>query len=238
MINLYVFVDCVLIGFDGEQFCVLLVRQVGKQFEDGYNNMKLLGSFIYDDEDLDEVVKWVLNELMGLKNVKFIQFKVYGLKDCICNFKDVLWLECFYCLDEKKIDCIVIIVYLILVKIDRWFEQLFDKYDVCWIFVMEVKSLVFDYFQILQDVLVYICYYVEYVFFVMFDLFFWKFMVVQLWIVYQLIYDKVFDVRNFYKKIVLMLYVVFLEEKQVGVCYRVVCFYKFDCLIYNKLGMK
>ena len=40
-INLHVSVDCVLIGFDGEQFRVLLVRQVGKQSEDGYNNMKL-----------------------------------------------------------------------------------------------------------------------------------------------------------------------------------------------------
>ena len=33
-INLHVSVDCVLIGFDGEQFRVLLVRQVGKQSED------------------------------------------------------------------------------------------------------------------------------------------------------------------------------------------------------------
>ena len=67
-INLHVSVDCVLIGFDGEQFRVLLVRQVGKQSEDGYNNMKLPGSLIYDDEDLDEAAKRVLNELTGLKN--------------------------------------------------------------------------------------------------------------------------------------------------------------------------
>ena len=59
-INLHVSVDCVLIGFDGEQFRVLLVRQVGKQSEDGYNNMKLPGSLIYDDEDLDEAAKRVL----------------------------------------------------------------------------------------------------------------------------------------------------------------------------------
>ena len=58
-INLHVSVDCVLIGFDGEQFRVLLVRQVGKQSEDGYNNMKLPGSLIYDDEDLDEAAKRV-----------------------------------------------------------------------------------------------------------------------------------------------------------------------------------
>ena len=129
-INLHVSVDCVLIGFDGEQFRVLLVRQVGKQSEDGYNNMKLPGSLIYDDED--EAAKRVLNELTGLKNVKLTQFKAYGSKDRTRNPKDVLWLERFHRLDEKKIDRIVTIAYLTLVKIDRRFEQLSDKYDACW----------------------------------------------------------------------------------------------------------
>ena len=140
-INLHVSVDCVLIGFDGEQFRVLLVRQVGKQSEDGYNNMKLPGSLIYDDEDLDEAAKRVLNELTGLKNVKLTQFKAYGSKNRTRNPKDVLWLERFHRLDEKKIDRIVTIAYLTLVKIDRRFEQLSDKYDACWTPVTEVKSL-------------------------------------------------------------------------------------------------
>ena len=139
-INLHVSVDCVLIGFDGEQFRVLLVRQVGKQSEDGYNNMKLPGSLIYDDEDLDEAAKRVLNELTGLKNVKLTQFKAYGSKNRTRNPKDVLWLERFHRLDEKKIDRIVTIAYLTLVKIDRRFEQLSDKYDACWTPVTEVKA--------------------------------------------------------------------------------------------------
>ena len=101
-INLHVSVDCVLIGFDGEQFRVLLVRQVGKQSEDGYNNMKLPGSLIYDDEDLDEAAKRVLNELTGLKNVKLTQFKAYGSKNRTRNPKDVLWLERFHRLDEDR----------------------------------------------------------------------------------------------------------------------------------------
>ena len=107
-IYLHVSVDCVLIGFDGEQFRVLLVRQVGKQSEDGYNNMKLPGSLIYDDEDLDEAAKRVLNEVTGLKNVKLTQFKAYGSKDRTRNPKDGLWLERFHRLDEKKIDRIIL----------------------------------------------------------------------------------------------------------------------------------
>ena len=56
--------------------------------------MKLPGSLIYDDEDLDEAAKRVLNELTGLKNVKLTQFKAYGSKDRTRNPKDVLWLSC------------------------------------------------------------------------------------------------------------------------------------------------
>ena len=72
--------------------------------EDGYNNRKLPGSLIYDDEDLDEAAKRVLNELTGLKNVKLTQFKAYGSKNRTRNPKDVLWLERFNRLDEKKIE--------------------------------------------------------------------------------------------------------------------------------------
>lgn len=233
-INLHVSVDCVLVGFDGEQFRVLLVRQIGKQLEDGFNNMKLPGSLIYDEEDLDEAAKRVLGELTGLKNVKLTQFKAYGSKDRTRNPKDIMWLEHFHQLDEKKIDRIVTIAYLSLVKIDKRYEQLSDKYDASWTPVAEVKSLAFDHLQILQDALVYIRHYVENTPPVMFDLLPRKFTAAQLRAVYQLIYDKTFDVRNFHKKMVLMPYVVPLDEKQVGVRHRAARYYKFDRAIYNK----
>lgn len=67
VIDVHVSVDCVLIGFDGEQFRVLLVRQMGKQTDGEVNDMKLPGSLIYADEDLDDAAKRVLNELTGLK---------------------------------------------------------------------------------------------------------------------------------------------------------------------------
>lgn len=235
---MHVSVDCVLIGFDGEQFRALLVRQVGKPLEDGYNNMKLPGSLIYDDEDLDDAAKRVLGELTGLKNVRLTQFKAYGSKDRTRNPKDVRWLERFHQLDEKKIDRIVTIAYLSLVKIDRRYRQLSGLYDACWTPVTEIKSLAFDHLQILQDALVHIRHYVENTPSVMFDLLPRKFTAAQLRIVYQLVYGKFFDVRNFHKKIALMPYVVPLEEKQVGVCHRAARYYKFDRALYKMRGKR
>ena len=234
-INLHVSVDCVLIGFDGERFRVLLVKQLGKQLDEGLNDMKLPGSLIYDDEDLDEAAKRVLNELTGLKNVKMAQFKAYGSQNRTWNPKDVLWLERFHRLDEKKIDRIVTIAYLALVKIDRKFEQLSSKYDAGWMPVDEVKSLAFDHYQIMQDALAYIRHYVEISPAVLFDLLPRKFTASQLRSLYQLIYNKEFDVRNFHKKIVQMSYVVPLDEREVGVSHRAARYYKFDRTLYNKV---
>jgi len=60
LVNPHVSVDCVLIGFDGEQLKVLLVKQVGQESVNGYTDMKLPGSLIYEDEDLDEAAQRVL----------------------------------------------------------------------------------------------------------------------------------------------------------------------------------
>lgn len=234
-INLNVSVDCVLIGFDGERFRVLLVKQLGKQLDKMLNDMKLPGSLIYDDEDLDEAARRVLNELTGLKNVKMKQFKAYGSKNRTRNPKDVLWLERFHRLDNRKIDRIVTIAYLALVKIDKRFEQLSDKYDARWMPVDEVEGLAFDHYEILCDALAHVRHYVEMMPSVMFDLLPRKFTASQLRALFQRIYDKEYEVRNFHKKMAQMPYVVPLEEKEVGVSHRAARLYKFDRAICNKV---
>ncbi len=234
-ISLHVSVDCVLIGFDGEQFRVLLVRQVGKPAEEGYNNMKLPGSLIYDDEDLYEAAKRVLGELTGLKNVEMRQFHAYGSKERMRNPKDVLWLEHFHSLPGNKIDRIVTVAYLALVKMDRRLESLRAEYDACWQPVGEVKSLAFDHLEILHDALLHISQYVQMKPDALFRLLPRKFTAAQLRILYQLAMGKEFDIKNFHKKIAQMPYVVPLDEKEVGVSHRAARYYKFDRSLYNKM---
>ena len=61
--NNHISVDCVVIGFDGEQLKVLLIKRAGEEEGEIFHDMKLPGSLIYMDEDLDEAAKRVLNEL-------------------------------------------------------------------------------------------------------------------------------------------------------------------------------
>lgn len=81
MINPHVSVDCVVLGFDGEHLKVLLVKQTGHEENGYYNNMKLPGSLIYNDEDLDEAAQRVLYELTGLNELHLIQFRAFGSKN-------------------------------------------------------------------------------------------------------------------------------------------------------------
>ena len=47
--NNHISVDCVVIGFDGEQLKVLLINRIGEENGKVYRDMKLPGSLIYMD---------------------------------------------------------------------------------------------------------------------------------------------------------------------------------------------
>lgn len=230
--NHHLSVDCVVIGFDGKQLKVLLINRAGEDNGEVYHDMKLPGSLIYVDEDLDEAAKRVLFELTGLKSVKLVQFKAFGSKDRTSNPRDVLWLEQTM---QLKVERIVTIAYLSLIKIDRTLDKNLDGHGACWVALKDVKKLAFDHNRIIRDALTYIRHYVEFNPSLLFDLLPHKFTASQLRILFELIYGKTVDVRNFHKKIVMMEYVVPLDEKQQGVAHRAARYYKFDRKIYHKV---
>ena len=233
MVNPHVSVDCVVIGFDGEQLCTLIIRQRGVVHEEGMNNYKLPGSLIYEDEDLDGAARRVLTELTGLKSVKMVQFRAFGSKNRTRNPKDMRWLKRFYSLNEK-IDRIVTVAYLALLKIDRKCVQLSHQYEACWRPVKEIRELAFDHKQIVDEALVYIRQYAESTPSSLFTLLPRKFTATQLRTLYEVIYDRDIDARNFHKKIAQMDYVVPLEEREQGVAHRAARYYRFDRALYNK----
>lgn len=233
-VNPAVSVDCSLVGFDGKQLKVLLVKQTGEATEEeGEAVYKLPGSLIYMDEDLDEAAQRVLRELTGLKSIALRQFKAFGSKNRTSNPKDVRWLERFHSL-PNQIDRIVTIAYWAFLKIGRKNNVLSHKYEACWVPIKEVKELAFDHKQILEESLEYIRQYLEVSPALLFDLLPRKFTIAQLRKLYEQVYDKPYDVRNFHKRVSMMHYVVPLEEKELGVRHRAARYFRFDRVIYNQ----
>ena len=122
--NNHISVDCVVIGFDGEQLKVLLVNRTDEENGKVYHDMKLPGSLIYMDEDLDEAAQRVLFELTGVKNIDLMQFKAFGSKDRTKSTKDVRWLERAM---QSKVERIVTIAYLSMVKIVPSMDKSLDE---------------------------------------------------------------------------------------------------------------
>lgn len=230
--NNHISVDCVVIGFDGKQLKVLLVKRNWEEDGRFLNDMKLPGSLIYMDEDLNEAAERVLYELTGIKDVSLTQFKAFGSKNRTNNPEDILWLERA---TQSKVERIVTIAYFSMVKIDRALSKNIDELQANWIAMDEVEKLAFDHNLIIKEAMTHIRHFVEINPSILFDLLPRKFTILQLRILYELVYDMKVDVRNFHKKIAMLDYIVPLEEKQQGVAHRAARLYKFDKKIYNKV---
>jgi hypothetical protein len=100
--------------------------------------------------------------------------------------------------------------------------------------VSEVGDLAFDHNAILDDAMSFFRKMVNYSPMMLFELLPRKFTILQLRTLFELIYQKKLDIRNFQKKLVLMQYVVPLDEFEEGVRHRAARFYRFDKVIYNK----
>lgn len=228
--NNHISVDCVVVGFDGENLRVLLVRRSGEDNAGQYNDLKLPGSLIYQDEDLDQAAARVLTELTGLRDVRLTQFKAFGSKDRTANPRDVIWLERA---QQARVEGIVTIAYFAIVKLDAALLRNTDRDAARWVPVAEVGTLAFDHNLIIAEALRAIRREVEGNRALLFDLLPKKFTASQLRLLTEIIYDRQLDVRNFHKKIAQMPYVVPLEEHQKGVAHRAARYYKFDRKIYN-----
>lgn len=100
---------------------------------------------------------------------------------------------------QSKVERIVTIAYLSLVKIDRALNRDLDNYQASWVAMPDIKALAFDHNLIIKEAITYVRQYVEFNPSSLFDLLPRKFTASQLRTLYELVYDKQYDVRNFHK---------------------------------------
>lgn len=224
--NPHISVDCVVFGFDGEKLKVLLIERSIDEQNELYNDKKLPGSIILNNEDLDEAASRVLNELTGLKNIYLSQFKSFGDPNRTSNPRDILWLERT---TQLKIGRIVTVAYTALIKISR--KLVFNATDssVNWYDVKKVAQmqLAFDHNQIIEKGLEHIRHQFNVEPHLLFELLPKKFTISQLRILYDVVHQTRSDVRNFQKKVAQMPYLVMLDEFEKDVPHWAARLYKY-----------
>ncbi len=227
----HISVDCVVLGFDGEQLRVLLVKRNGEEDGQVFHDMKLPGGLIYTDENLDDAARRVLRELTGFKSINLLQFRAYGSKDRTKNKKDVHWLEHAI---KMKVDRIVTVAYIALVRISRTLTSGSGETEICWVPLAEVGELAFDHNIILGDAIDVVRRQAQDDPSYLFNLLPAKFTILQLRTLYERVYDKRQDVRNFQKKVNQLDYVIALDEREQGVAHRAARLYRFDRKLYRR----
>ncbi|MBB4034269.1 ADP-ribose pyrophosphatase YjhB (NUDIX family) [Dysgonomonas hofstadii] len=225
-IHTYVSIDCVVFGFDDEHLNILLVRRNDEKV----NDLKLPGSLIYDREDVDDAAHRVLFELTGIKQMPLRQFRCFASPDR-AKPDDIRWMDTEY---QPNIDRLITVAYLVLCKIDRKLNNISKYKQTAWCPVNKIPQLPFDHNEIVKVSLEEIRRWIEHDSAIVFELLPTKFTISQLHRLYEAIYNKKIDIRNFHKKVLAMPHVVALEEKQKNVSHRAARLYKFDRKTYNK----
>lgn len=224
--NPHVSVDCVVFGFDGEKLKVLLIERSIAEQNELYNDKKLPGSIILNDEDLDDAASRILNELTGLKNIYLSQFMSFGNPNRTKNPRDIYWLENT---TQLKIGRIVTVAYVALIKIDRKIKFNAENTSANWYDVNDVSKmkLAFDHNQIIENGMQFIRHRVDVEPHLLFELLPKKFTISQLRILHDVVHQTKSDVRNFQKKVAQMPYLVMLDEVEEGVPHRAGRLYKY-----------
>jgi hypothetical protein len=227
----HVSVDCVVLGFDGIHLNALLLKRTGQEGESSFNDLKLPGSLIFADEDLDDAAQRVMGDLFT-KNVLFLrQFKSFGSPSRTSNPRDIGWLENAV---QLKIGRIITVSYLALIRIDDKMKQKSEKVQAVWTPLPEIKELAFDHALIIREAVDEVRRMVSMDATLVFNLLPKKFTAAQMRVLFEELYGERMDVRNFHKKMCRMEYVVPLDEFELNVSHRAARYYKFDKKTYSK----
>lgn len=188
----------------------------------------LLGNHIYEGENIEDAALRILKELTGLGNVFLEQFHAFAAPGRLKKPRDEQWLQSIGLDPDNRV--ITVGYYALLNCNDIRLHP--GRRKVCWRPVEEVGDLAFDHNLILNKALE------DLRRKVMMDpvaylLLPRKFTLSQLQKLYEVIFNKEFDKRNFRKKVARMKYLVPLDEKQKGVPHKPAQLYMFSKEVFE-----
>jgi 8-oxo-dGTP diphosphatase len=229
MVNLnpHISVDCVIFGFkEGKLHVLLIEREKVPDSHLGGHKLKLPGSLISENEDLEVSATRTLKDLTGLDHIFLKQYGVFGAPERLGPLEDLEWLRKT---SGLMVGRVVTIAYYALIKISE--SSITDK--TIWQPINEVPELIFDHNLILHNALENLrneirskplC----------FELLPKKFTLRQMQTIYESILNENMDNRNFRKKIKQLEFLIPLPEKEKDVNHKPAQLFRFDKKLYEK----
>lgn len=206
-------VDCIIFGFDDEGLKLLLLH---RNFEPALGRWSLMGGFIKQDESADDAAARVLENLTGLTDVYLDQIQAFSDPERDPGAR------------------VISLAYSALINIASYNEELVNKHNASWVKLDEIPELIFDHLRMVDGALKRLRRKAASQP-VGFNLLPEKFTLTQLQKLYEAIYQRELDKRNFRKKILSMDVLEKLDEKDKVSSKRGAFLYRFNEEKYNEL---
>lgn len=225
-------VDCVVFGFDFENLNVLLEeRKLKVAGEEEYlvNDYTIIGYHVNVGETLDMAAKKTLQNKTGINNIYLEQFYTFGGVNRLNSPIDQLWIK------HSNLDIadhVFSTGYVSLVD-SRAINPTPNHNTANWFAVKKLPKLGFDHAEIIQKALEHLRAKIR-VEPIIFELLPEKFTISQLQRALECILDITLDRRNFRKKVLLMKYIIPLDEKQTGVAHKPAQVFIFSKDVYQR----
>lgn len=205
-------VDCIIFGFDKKDLKVLLIK---RDFEPEKGKWSLMGGFMKKDETLDQAATRVLYRLTGLHDIYMEQ------------------LYTFSKVDRDPKDRTISVAYYALINIETHNQELIEKSSAKWFSIAQAPELIFDHTRMVEHAISRLRSRAS-TKPIGFELLPDKFTMKQLQELYEAIFDKELDKRNFINKVNSLDILIKLDEKDKTSSKKGSYLYTFDEVKYNK----
>lgn len=214
--KILVAVDCIIFGFDNQTLKLLLFKRKINPFAGEWS---LIGSFVKAGESVPDAAQRVLQESTGLSNVYMEELSSYSQ------------------IDRDPGSRVISIAYYALIRLNEHEEKQVETHQARWFNYDDLPNLILDHQEMTQSALAKLRRKAQYQP-IGFELLPEKFTLPQLLSLYQAIYQKQLDRRNFRKKILSMKILEKLDEKDKSSSRKGAFLYRFDEHKYQQLVEK
>ncbi|WP_073317630.1 NUDIX hydrolase [Aquimarina spongiae] len=204
--KILVAVDCIIFGFDNQTLKLLVFK---REIEPLKGLWSLIGSFVRPNENANQAVLRILKDLTGLENIFMEELRAYT---------DVN--------RDPGARCISIAQYA-LIRIDKENEELVNKHGAYWFSIDTLPKLVLDHDTMVQDALEKLRDKAQRTP-IGFELLPKYFTIPQIQTLYEQIFQKEIDTRNFRKKLLSLNFLKKTDMKDKSSSKKGAYLYEFD----------
>lgn len=209
-------VDCIVFGFDSKELKLLLFKRRADPLKGAWS---LIGAFIKEGLSLKDAAKQILFKSTGLDNVFLEELKTYS---------DV---------DRDPGARVISVAYYSLIRIDEFNIDSVEEFDAHWFDFDDIPELILDHGKMVEDAIAKLRTKARYQP-IGFNLLPEKFTIPQLQILYECIYQKKLDNRNFRKKLLSFDILTKTDEKDKSASKKGAYLYKFNEDKFNRFLAK